>query len=979
MSVSFNKWKRALAQPPDSHSWRGLDELLGDPESLERLANEFPDGATDANGFSRRKFLALLGASAGLAGAACTRPTSELLLPYSKTPENQIPGQRLHFATSTTLDGFAVPVLATSLDGRPIKLEGHPDHPLTMGASDAFTQAAILELYDPQRTKAVQYRGGPSTWGAFEETFFPKPGSDERLAILLEPTTSSLTQALLARTLSILPNARQFYYTPFESKASAGIRLATGQWLQPHYKLSKARVIVTLDADLLGVGPAMTMHARGFAEGRRLSGPPVTMSRLYAIEPTLTVTGMSADHRVRVAPSRMHHVAMQLARALIEMHPDLPSEFEDARRQISTSEPLEAWVHSIARDLWNHRSAALVAVGDQQPPEVHALGYFCNVLLDGLGHTVTFTQSPLANAGDSSHALSELIRAIASNSIDRILVLGGNPAYSNRSFADALQKVPHSAYLGLFETETSALCQWMLPSTHFLETWSDARAYDGTITFAQPLIEPLYAGRSINDILAKLGGESPSQTSAQRMREFWAPSLPVGVSWEKAIQQGMLPGSALPEIVPENRWLGISALFNPSVSLARGNLELDVRPDSSIYDGRFSNNAWLQEMPDPVTKLTWSNAALISPVLAARLGLDTGQVVRLQRDGRELVVPVYVLPGQADEVVTLNAGYGRAAPQLRGAPVADILGSNAFFLGPGTVSLKPTGAIAKLAMTQEHWSTSDRPIALDRTLESYTHNPNIKSTQEPVKSLYKSAPQESPQWGMAIDLTTCTGCSACVIACQSENNIPVVGPEGVIKSREMHWIRIDRYFSGSPSDPRTVTQPMLCQHCERAPCEYVCPVNATTHSPDGINEMTYNRCVGTRFCSNNCPYKVRRFNWFDFHANEAPTLALTRNDQVTVRARGVMEKCTFCIQRIRTAQITARKEHRALLDGEVKTACQQACPTQAIVFGDVTDPQSAVSRQFKQGRAYQELEELGTRPRVRYLARIRNPNPEFES
>lgn len=979
MPVPPNKWERALAHPPDARSWRGLDELLGDPESLKRLVNEFPDGATDAHGFSRRKFLALLGASAGLAGAACTTPTTELLLPYSKTPVDNTPGQRLHFATSTTLDGFAMPILATSLDGRPIKLDGHPDHPATIGTSDAFTQAAILDLYDPQRTKSVQYMRGPSTWGAFEDAFLPKPGSETRLALLLEPTSSALTQALLTQVQTSIPNARRFYYTPFASRAPAGIKLATGQWLQPTYDLSKAQVIVTLDADLLGVGPQMSVHARGFAEARRVTGPTSTMSRLYAIEPTLTVTGMSADHRIRVSPARMHHVALQLTQALSEMTPELPPELVEAKQGLSTSAPIELWIRSLARDLWAHRGAALVAVGDAQPAEVHALAYLSNLLLGSVGQTITFTKSPLADQGDPGHGLKDLVDAIESKSIDKIIILNGNPAYSDRAFADALPHVPHSAYFGLFETETSERCQWTLPSTHFLETWSDARTPDGTITFTQPLIEPLYAGRSLNDVLAKLGGESPTQPTAQRMREFWTPRLPDGMSWESAIQRGMLPGSALPAVVPEKAWAGNSNLFAVQPPAPSGGLELDLRPDSSVYDGRYSNNAWLQEMPDPVTKLTWSNAALISPLLAARFGLDTGHMVSLKRDGRELRTPVYVLPGQDDEVVTLSAGYGRAAPVLRGEPVADVLGTNAFLLGAGSVTLTPLDRSIKLAMTQEHWGTSDRPIALDRTLADYKQNPKSKTTLEPIKSLYKFAPQESPQWGMAIDLTTCTGCSACIVACQSENNIPVVGPEGVIKSREMHWIRIDRYFSGSPSSPQTVNQPMLCQHCERAPCEYVCPVNATTHSPDGINEMTYNRCVGTRFCSNNCPYKVRRFNWFDFHANETPTLALTRNDQVTVRARGVMEKCTFCIQRIRTAQITAGKQQRPLREGEVKTACQEVCPTQAITFGDITDTNSAVSKQFRLDRAYQELEELGTRPRVRYLARIRNPNPEFGS
>lgn len=835
---------------------------------------------SDENGVSRRTFLSLLGAGASIATGACTRPTSEVLLPYTVSPEHQIPGERLHFATMTTLGGFAVPVLAASLDGRPIKLDG-------MSGSDVFTQAAILDLYDPTRAQSVTHRGRPSTWEAFEKSFVPD-------AILLEPTTSAMTLALLEQVRTKHPNVQVFFAAPLKSKAPAMVR----------YRLDRAKVVVTLDADLLGPGPAMQENARGFG---------ASSLRLYALEPTLTLTGMNADHRWPLTRAGIAQVATELLRAL------------DGQK------PSERWVQAIADDLQRHPSASVVAVGERLPPAIHATAFALNERLGNVGQTVSYLQSPLQQGPG--------IRSLMRTPVKRLLIAGGNPAYWRPAFGEWMKGLDEVAYLGPYANETAAAAAWLLPESHFLETWNDALAIDGTRTFAQPLISPLYDTKSLHDVLAALAGEAPRQSSAQRMRAFWTTRLPATLSWERALQQGTLPGEPWQEITPPAS----------STVETRIGLQLDVRHDAKAWDGRFAHNVWLQELPDPVTKQTWGNAALVSPALAEQFQLETGRVVRLKRGDVTLDVPVYVLPGQADEVVTLHAGYGRRASLLVDGPV----GVNAFLLGAGPVTLEKLGHTVQLAITQEHWSV-DLPEARER---------------KPLYEFAAAPTQEGPQWGMAIDLDACTGCSVCVIACQSENNIAVVGPEEVIRSREMHWIRIDRSFVGDHTEVR----PMLCQHCEKAPCEYVCPVNATTHSPDGLNEMTYNRCVGTRFCSNNCPYKVRRFNWFDYQAHEAPTLALTRNDQVTVRARGVMEKCTFCVQRIRVAG------HRKQPPSSVKTACQEACPTQAIVFGDLSDPQSEVSKRFADPRAYQALEELGTRPRVRYLERRRRPNPELAS
>jgi Fe-S-cluster-containing dehydrogenase component len=537
----------------------------------------------------------------------------------------------------------------------------------------------------------------------------------------------------------------------------------------------------------------------------------------------------------------------------------------------------------------------------------------------------------------------------------------------------------------LFENETGSAAEWLVPAAHYLESWGDARAYDGTASIVQPLIAPLYGGKTAAELLSALLGEG-NRSSHELVRDQWraaSQARDFDTFWDEALQRGVIPGTAAPPVRPGLRWNSIADPLAAAPAEPSG-MEIVFQPDPSVYDGRFANNAWLQELPDPMTKLTWGNAALLSPATAAKLRLDSGDRLRLRWQGRELTAPAQVLPGMADEVVALRFGYGRGSG---GEELAKDVGVSAFRLwnsempyGGAGLQLERVSGNEQLATTQTHWSIEDRPIALHATLAEYREHPDFTRRQKGRQlSLYQGPPEGSgDQWAMTIDLSTCTGCSACVVACQAENNIPVVGPEGVLKSREMHWLRIDRYFSGALEDPAVVSQPMLCQHCEKAPCEYVCPVNATAHSPDGLNEMIYNRCVGTRFCSNNCPYKVRRFNWFDYNAELSETERMAKNPDVTVRARGVMEKCTFCVQRIREAQIGAKLEGRPLRDGEVRTACQQACPTGAIVFGSLNDPGSEVLRSREEPRSYAVLHELGTEPRVRYLARITNPNPELQ-
>lgn len=961
--MSANPWARALSQPPDGTPWRSVDELLSDPAALARLANEFPEGALDANGFSRRRFLTLMGAAAGLAGAACTRPTSETLLPYSRTNMAQpTPGTRLSFSTMMTLSGYAIPLLATSLDGRPIKLDGHPAHPATVGASSPFIQGALLDLYNPARLQSVTYQGHPSSWTAFRTAFASiRPPTDKQFAVLLEPTTSEQTESLLEQLHAVQPKLKVYFHSSLPNYAEQAFQALFHEPTEALPVFEHAHTIVSLGDDFLGVTPHMTRNSRGFAAARRSQAG----ARLYVVESSLTATGMTADLRHPVDSDSIPVVALQLLRAVATRVG------QDAQGLVSHLPawlmPAPEWVESIAQALVSTRGSSLVTAGAAQPPGVHGAVLGLNELL-GNKRTLSYVTSPFRSALESGGTTNDFIKAARDGAIDAALILDVDPAYEFAELGSALKTVKSTACLSLYPTATTRVCDWVLPLTHPLESWSDGRSQDGTLTFGQPLIEPLFGGDSFHGVLASLAIPNTIRTARDRARDFWTPRLPDGMLWEEVVRNGMLKDSALPNREAEFDQEALLSLVG-TLRRPQETLRFERRADSSLYDGRFTNNAWLQEMPDPVTKQTWGNAALISPGLAAAQSLTTGDLVRLESKSGSLEAPVLVLPGQAERTITLSVGYGQKplGDSTFDALPSHTLGVNAFELEEGEIELQKLSKRVVLAITQEHWSIGKTSQSKTSSASTTPTPPPKKPTRKPKGTSLDAPLASGPQWGMTIDLDVCTGCSACVIACQSENNIATVGPENVIKSREMHWIRIDRYFSGPPNAPHVVNQPMLCQHCERAPCEYVCPVNATTHSPDGLNEMTYNRCVGTRFCSNNCPYKVRRFNWFDYHTHDSPLLSLGRNNEVTVRSRGVMEKCTFCVQRIRTAQIQAGVEKRPLKTDEVKTACQQACPTQAIVFGDITDPASAVARRLGDSRAYQELAELGTRPRVHYL------------
>jgi len=900
------------------------------------------------------------------------------------------------------LGGFGTGLLVETREGRPTKVEGNPDHPASLGAAGVFEQASVLQLYDPDRARRPNHRGRPRTWLDFTRDFGPvSAGSPDRgagLRFLLEPTASPLTAELIARVRDAYPEARFYFHAPLPGQTTLeGARLALGRALQPIYDVAAADVVLSLDADFLASGPFNLRYARHFADRRR--NPERGMNRLYAVEGTPGITGASADHRLRVRTGEVRSVLeatlAEVVRGSGLAPPGFPESLRREGARPGAGGDRDDWIRAVARDLRAHAGACLVVAGERQPAPVHALAHLLNAALGNIGRTVRFTGSPLVDAGEPNHSLEALAGEIRAGQVRTLLILGGNPAYTapaDLEFARLIESVPESVHLGLYENETARRCTWFLPELHYLEAWGDARACDGTASIVQPLIAPLYGGHSVDDVLSVfLGADTTGQH--ERLRESWRRRVGEAefeTFWEETLRRGVVPGTALPAIAATPAWenvLPLLAATDPGMPAEPGSIELTFREDASTYDGRFGNNPWLQELPDPVTKLTWDNAALLSAGTAARLGVRTEDVIEVEYRGRALRIPALVVPGHAEDAITLPLGYGRTGSEA----VARGVGANAYAIRTSDAPCFGAGARVRrvverghavthrLARTQMHGSMQGRPIVLQAALEEYRADPDFTRRQAGrTLSLYRPYEYaEGNQWAMTIDLGVCTGCSACVVACQAENNTPVVGKEGVLKGREMHWLRVDRYFAGDAAQPDVVFQPMLCQHCEQAPCEYVCPVNATVHGPDGLNEMVYNRCIGTRFCSNNCPYKVRRFNWFDYNTARPETARMQLNPDVTVRARGVMEKCTYCVQRIRRAEITAQMEGRPVRTDEVRTACQQACPTRAIVFGSLTDPQSEVARTRAQPRIYSVLHELGTEPRTRYLARITNPNAEL--
>ena len=981
--------------------WRSLERLHDSPVLQAFSEDEFPAGASDRpDAVSRRTMMGLMGASFALAGATACRRPEQKIVPYVNAPEGRLPGVPEDYATTMTLGAAAYGVVVESHDGRPTKIEGNELHPESQGAACPWVQASVLNLYDPDRSRTVMRREKPAagqdeangdkahggagdaafaaaTWAEFE-TFWG--GVTEEAAAnggaglaVLSQSYASPTQARLATAFrERYPAARWVVYEPVSDAASfAGVEAATGQPLRPVYHLDRADVVLALDADLLGTESGAVRHARGFAARRRVASERDGMNRLYAVESTVSLTGAAADHRLRLKSAKVGAFTMALAAELGVVGASASSILPESARG-----PLRA----IAQDLREAGSAALVAAGQGQPPAVHALALAINQALGAVGTTVTLHELRDVGRVSSGSELRDFAAALGEGKVSTLVVLGGNPALTypaDLGFAQAVAAVANVVHLGRNLDETAQLATWHLPESHFLEAWGDARSADGTVSLAQPLIAPLFGSRSAAEVLALLAG-SATTAGSELVRETAAQSSWGGDdrTWRKALHDGVVEGSALPAV----------AAVAGAVPLEPAGSEMEIvfTVSRSVYDGRFANNSWLQELPDPVTKITWNNAALVSPKTAGDLGIETGDVVRLTVGERTIEAAAWILPGQADDSVALSLGYGRRAA----GRVGNGRGTDAYPLrrldAPGFatgLSVALAGRREELVQTQEHWSLEGRPLVREATLEDYHHHPHF--AQEPdhhlkLESLWEEhSYAEGNQWGMGIDLNLCTGCNACVVACQSENNIPVVGPKQVSLGREMHWLRVDRYFTGDENDPEVVFQPVPCMHCENAPCEQVCPVAATVHDREGINVMVYNRCIGTRYCSNNCPYKVRRFNFFNFTKDTPELVKMAMNPDVTVRSRGVMEKCSYCIQRINQGKIAAKGEGRPLMDGEIRTACQQTCPTDAIVFGNINDSDSAVAQRKAENRDYVMLAELNNKPRTSYQAKLRNPNPHW--
>jgi len=1096
--------------------WRGLDEAAGSAEFEATVHNEFPEGASEAaeelggDEVSRRRFMTLLGASAALAtGAGCyLRPAPQRkIVPYTTQPDEIQPGIPLFYASAAPIGGYGAGVLVRSHEGRPIKIEGNSDHPSSHGGASIFALASVLDMYDPDRSRGVTHRGLPSSYEnailAVRKQLFDGTGAAKkavRLRVLTETVTSPTLAAQINKLIGEFTDAKWVQHDPITGNNAAGTVKAFGKPLNVTYDFRKADVVVSLDADFLGSGPGATRYSRDFADRRMIRAEgktakeisesskkqgvkPDAMNRLYAVECMPTSTGSVAEHRLAIPAGQVEAVALALAK-------------EITGGPGTTSDKFNDWIKPLAADLKARGGNSIVVAGEHQPAIVHAAAHAINVALGSIGKTVFLSLPIEARPADDKRFgdLKSLTAEMGASGVDVLLILGGaNPAYTasvDVPFVEAMKKVGFALHTGTHVDETGARCEWHLPETHYLEAWGDIRGHDGTATIQQPLIAPLYHGKSaiefIADVLAVVpqdGKATPPREGLEIVQAYWnsdeakktfpdykKPEKNFEPFWKESVRAGVVRGTAAPHITEGVKdWA--SGATTPTVP-KEGEYEINFRADPSLLDGRYANNGWLQELPKPVTKITWDNAAFVSEDTAKKIGVKTvfrwtaGEhgrsevsIIELKYGERTIKAPVWILPGHPDGAVTIHLGYGRdragkvaTTPDEPNADGLSIRGFNAYALRTSAspwiaagLTLTKTKKTYYLACTQAHWSMAEKdPISgndLDRkpvrhgNLADYkaepafakvppmaageTHeiNENVPAPKHDDHShgagegekhgnshaltMYYDdekferftpglAKEQQRRWAMAIDLSSCNGCSACVIACQSENNIPVVGKNQVTKGREMHWIRIDRYYEGKPGDAnlKTLFQPVACVQCENAPCEIVCPVGATVHSADGLNDMVYNRCVGTRYCSNNCPYKVRRFNFLSFNDWDNVVRKLGRNPDVTVRSRGVMEKCTFCVQRIRGAEIVAEREvadgtrkpnfakgERIIQDGEILTACQSACPSGAIVFGDLNDSHSAVAKWKNEPTNYGLLAELNTRPRLTHLAVVRNPNP----
>ncbi len=1033
------------------------------------------EAAMDRVSVGRRGFMFFAGASAALMAEGCARRPVEKILPYAKAPEHVLPGTTTYYASVMPSRGDAIGVLVESHEGRPTKIEGNPVHPSSNGATDLWTQAAIYDLYDPDRgtspMKGVRQPAGgygqhtPATWADFDQAFTDilrtaATDGGSRLRVLMEPTTSPTMIRLVRDALAQkLPQAKVYVWSSAnDGNAREGAKLAFGQAVNVVPSYHEAKVILSLDSDFLGTETGSTRASRGFAEGRKLkNGPSDTMNRLYVVEPAFTTTGMNADHRLRLPAQDVERYVLALAKELAASH---KVELGALAGKGDAAGIPPQWLKAVAADLAGARAKGVIVVGSRQPARVHALVHAINAALGNVGHTINYFPVADPLEADPTASLKQLATDIEKGGVGTLVILGGNPIYdapADLKMAERIKAVASTVHVSSILNETSDVCAWYVPRATELESWGDARAVDGTVSLIQPLIAPLYGGRSDIEIVARIAGDTQPKGYALVQQTLKGSVSNVGLfnkTWNEGLKTGVLGPAARAFGPIDARQTEVAAELAKAkapAALSPQSLEVTFAPCPKLLDGRYANNPLLLELPDPVTKVTWDNVAFVSPGTAKALNVESGTVVRLEREGGMHVdIPMWVTPGQADNAITVHLGWGRQKAgrygDKHGFDVYPIRTSDSMGWATGVKArvldhgeldalrprLRKVGMAAgesplparirpddpfdadtwkyKLSQTQEHDTMEGRPVAIDATLEQYKKNPQFVQFPDnerkdrdqhgeviAVRETGSPDPHTPPlwgdwkdetffknnhRWGMGIDLTSCTGCNACVVACQIENNVPAVGKEQIWRGREMYWLRIDRYFVGlDENDPQVVFQPVACVQCEEAPCENVCPVNATEHSPEGLNDMAYNRCIGTRYCANNCPYKVRRFNFLNYHTSggfydDVPeSEKMHFNPNVTVRMRGVMEKCTYCVQRIQEAKIKSKRTGKPMKDGDVVTACQQVCAAECIVFGDLNDPNSKVSKWRAKDRNYRLLSELGTRPRTTYLGKIRNPNP----
>ena len=982
--------------------WRSLDQLAETPEFKALVEKEFPEGASElSNPVSRRKFMSLMGASMALAGlTSCRRPV-EKIIPYVIKPEEIIPGKPQYYATNMPFGTESFGLLVESHEGRPTKIEGNQQHPASGGSSNVFMQAEMLNLYDPDRSQVVLKGDRNSSWNNYRaawkqeaEKYADNGGAG--LAVLTESFTSPSMMRLAKAFAKKYPQALWVAYDSIsDENIYSGLNGATGVMARPNYNFKAATVVLALDSDFLQMDSNDIPHARDFASRRKVRSENDSMNRLYVVEGTYTITGGMADHRLRVQNGQIGMFAAALAHELAAQGLEITAPRVNADFN-------KEWIAALAADLIANKGQSLVLGGRRQPAEVHTLIALINEVLNNSNKTVSYSSNPDMQVSNLK-AFSELGNAMLAGAVKSLVILGGNPVYqapADVDFAAGLNKVDFSVHLSSHVDETSKTTTWHIPKAHFLESWGDVSGYGGA-GIIQPLIEPLFDGKSDIDVLADLLSDEEVWAYGV-VQETWKQILSKNnfdKAWRRVLHDGFTPiKRELPASLNKARTQGVVSMSRYYASAAAiDDMEVLFTASFSTYDGRYANNGWMQELPDPVTKVTWDNVVLVSANTAEVLGVKNQDRLKISHQGHNVTLPVWVQPGMADNTLALELGFGREIGRVSngvGSNVGVLRKAAGMSIATGFAAEKALGSHT-LACVQDFHGFDEEKLAADAiqkrlpsivresTLADYQKDPEFAmafAEKEELKSMWKEHEYtEGNQWGMSIDLTSCTGCSACTIACQSENNIPVIGKDEVSHGRDMSWIRLDRYYSGAVEDPEMVFQPVACQHCEMAPCEQVCPVAATTHSEEGLNQMAYNRCIGTRYCSNNCPYKVRRFNFFNY-AKDAPEIVqMAMNPDVTIRFRGVMEKCTFCVQRIDVAKIDAKNERRDLEDGDIVTACQQACPTDAIVFGNINDPNSEVSKLKAQNRDYSLLGELNLQPRTTYGAKLRNPNPAIGS